>query len=121
MRLTPLTCLLFVTGCGGETTYSAASTSPQKEIGLFRGSPGEEIKLRCGTEELKARIRAGKLVVVVGEGEPSQLEPVQEPRAVPGSGAYGNTRLTFYRVAPEKWELRRSENSSVTTCERPTP
>lgn len=121
MRLTPLSCLFFVTACGGDAIYSPASATPRQEIGLFRGAPGEEVKLRCGSEELKARIRAGKLVVVVGKGEPSQLEPVNEPRAAAGSAAYGNTKLTFYRVAPETWELRKVDDNSTSKCERPVP
>lgn len=121
MRLTTLSCLLFLAACGGEAIYSPASASSREETGLFRGVPGAEVKLRCGSEELKARLRAGKLVVVVGNSEPAQLVPVTEPRAAPGSRAYGNGKLTFYRVAPEAWELRKVDKDSASRCERPAP
>lgn len=121
MRVASLVCFLLVAACGGEAIYSPASAAPPRETGLFRGAPGEEVTLRCGSEELKARIRAGKLVVVVGNGEPAQLDPVSEPRASAGSGAFGNGQLRFYRVAPEAWELKKFEGNTTSRCERPVP
>ena len=120
MRAAFLPFLVLVSACGGETIYSPAAAASRPDIGLFRGANGEEVKLRCGSDELKARIRAGKLVVAVGNDAPVQLERVSELRVTAGP-AYGNGRLTFYRVAPEAWELKKSDTNSTSRCERSTP
>jgi hypothetical protein len=92
-----------ITACGGEQpVHSPSSAAP-----LFRGGQGE-VRLRCGSESLRARLRQGQIAVQVGAGERTVLVPVADPRAESGQ-AYGDGRLTLYKIRDtESWRLARS-------------
>lgn len=87
--------------CGAsEAPVRSASTSPQ----LFRGA-GQEVRLRCGSERLRARLRQGQVLAQVGDGEQRVLVPVDDPRTRPGQ-AYSDGRLTLYKVPDSQtWAL----------------
>lgn len=75
---------------------------------LFR-STSPEVRFRCGSDLLRAKLRGGRLVVQTASGEKAVLSPVSEPRAVPRTPAYGDGRLTLYKLKdPETWALARS-------------
>lgn len=85
------------------TARSAASPDP-----LLR-SAGPEVRFRCGSEVLRAKLRGGRMLVQTANGERAVLTRVTEPRAVPQSPAYGDGRLTLYKVkGPETWALART-------------
>ncbi len=84
--------------------YAAAATDP-----LFR-STGPEIRFRCGSETLRAKLRGGRLVVQSANGERAILLPVTEPRAVPQTPSYGDGRLTLYKIKDSQvWALARTD------------
>ena len=86
-----------------EPAQSAASPDQ-----LLR-SAGPEVRFRCGSDLLRAKLRGGRLVVQTSNGEKAVLTRVTEPRAVPQSPAYGDGRLTLYKVKdPETWALARA-------------
>ncbi len=81
--------------------------SPSSTTQLFRGGQ-TEVRLRCGSESLRARLRQGQVAVQLGTGESATLVPVDDPRAKPGQ-AYGDGRLTLYKVRDaDSWRLARS-------------
>ena len=101
MRLFPLLLLVPFAACGTETPPAqSAPASPQ----LFRGAH-TEVRLRCGSESLRARLRQGRILAQVGAGEEAILVPVDDPRAKSGP-AYSDGKLTLYKV-PEAdgWTL----------------
>ena len=105
MSRTIIIALSFVlAACGpGEPPVHSPSSSTQ----LFRGGQSE-VRLRCGSESLRARLRQGQLAVQVGTGERAVLVPVDDPRA-PSGQAYGDGRLTFYKLSDAgSWRLARS-------------
>ena len=72
-------------------------------------SAGPEIRFRCGSQLLRAKLRGGRLMVRTANGEQAVLTRVTEPRAVPQSPAYGDGRLTLYKVKNrETWALART-------------
>ena len=76
---------------------------------LFR-STGPEVRFRCGSEQLRAKLRNGRLVVQTASGERVILTPVAEPRAVPQTPAYGDGKLTLYKLRePQVWALSRAD------------
>lgn len=86
---------LFValSACGADTPPPATAASGAQ---LFRGA-GHEVRLRCGSERLRARLRQGQVLAQLGDGEATVLVPVDGPRA--GSGqAYSDGRLTLYKL-----------------------
>ncbi len=95
---------LALAACGaGEQPVHSAASAPQ----LFRGGQAE-VRLRCGSESLRARLRQGQLAVQVGSGESAVLVPVDDARAQSGQ-AYGDGRLTLYKVRDaDGWRLARS-------------
>lgn len=89
-------------GAGEPPVHSPSSTTQ-----LFRGGQAE-VRLRCGSESLRARLRQGQLAVQMGTGESATLVPVDDPRAKSGQ-AYGDGRLTLYKVRDaDSWRLARS-------------
>src|SRR5688572_5923249 len=93
MRLFPLLLLVPVAACGAKTPpVQSAPASPQ----LFRGAQ-TEVRLRCGSESLRARLRQGHLHAQVGAGAEAVLVPVDDPRAKSGP-AYSDGKLTLYKV-----------------------
>ncbi|HEV2043244.1 MAG TPA: hypothetical protein VGR05_01065 [Sphingomicrobium sp.] len=82
---------------------SAASPDP-----LLR-STGPEVRFRCGSEVLRAKLRGGRLMVQTANGDRAVLTRVTGPSAVPQSPAYGDGRLTLYKVkGPQSWALART-------------
>ena len=104
MRILLLLAVIGAAACvPHEPAKSAAS--PDK---LLR-SAGPEIRFRCGSELLRAKLRGGRMMVQTANGEKAVLTRVTEPRAVPQSPAYGDGRLTLYKLKkPETWALVRS-------------
>lgn len=100
-RLMIIGVLLPLAACGAtQRPVQTASAAPQ----LFRGG-GQEIRLRCGSERLRARLRQGQVLAQVGESEQRVLVPVDDPRAQPGQ-AYSDGKLTLYKVPDsEAWAL----------------
>ena len=111
-RLSLFALPLALAACGAaETPIQSAPATPQ----LFRGGQGE-VRLRCGSETLRARLRQGQLAVQVGTGESTVLVPVEEPRARSGP-AYGAGKLTLYKLPEaERWMLARSGGEAPAEC-----
>ena len=87
---------------------------------LFR-STGPEVRLRCGSELLRARLRAGRLEVQIANGDRLVLTPIVGPGAVRQGPAYGDGRLTLYKIRdPQIWALSRSDRpgAPVQQCVR---
>lgn len=114
-RVSLLALFLSTAACGAETPpVQSASATPQ----LFRGS-GSEVRLRCGSESLRARLRQGQILAQVGSGESKILVPVDDPRAKSGP-AYSDGTLTLYKVPDaQTWTLAQHE-ASTAEC-RPEP
>ena len=108
---------LALAACGPtQEPVQSASAAPQ----LFRGGQSE-VRLRCGSETLRARLRQGQLLVEVGSGESAVLVPVDDPRAQAGH-AYGDGKLTLFKVHdPENWMLARSDAPGAAECRRESP
>lgn len=105
MRNLILTVLLGLAACAGFVPANAAAATDQ----LLR-SAGPEIRFRCGSETLRAKLRGGRLVVQTATGERAILSPVVEPRAAPRGPAYGDGRLTLYKIKdPQVWALARTD------------
>ena len=84
-----------------------------------RLSSRASIRLRCGSDTLRARLRDGQLLAQVGSGESKVLVPVNDPRASPGD-AYGDGKLTLYKVPEtQSWALA-SGNAAAAEC-KPAP
>ena len=113
-RLALLVLPLALAACGAtQVPVQSASASPQ----MFRGGQSE-VRLRCGSETLRAKLRQGQLLVQVGNGENSVLVPVDDPRAQAGH-AYGDGKLTLFKVRdPEGWRLARADTADVAECRR---
>ncbi len=115
-RVTAIALSFALAACATEAPpVHSASASPQ----LFRGT-GSEVRLRCGSETLRARLRQGQVLAQVGNGESAVLLPVDDPRA--GSGpAWSDGRLTLYKV-PEKdaWALA-GATTAPAECRREAP
>ena len=93
----------------------AAACAPSTPAQLFR-STGPEVRFRCGSDLLRAKLRGGRLVVQTANGEKALLSPISEPRAVPHSPAYGDGRLTLYKLRdPEIWALARTDQPGPPT------
>ena len=105
---------LLLAACGpAAPPVQSASQSPQ----LFRGGQ-TEVRLRCGSDSLRARLSQGQLLVQVGTGESAVLVPVEDPRAQAGQ-AYGDGKLTLYKVRdPESWMLAKSGAPGAAACRR---
>ena len=72
-------------------------------------SAGPEIRFRCGSEVLRAKLRGGRMMVQTANGEQAVLVRVSGPRAVPKAPAYGDGRLTLYKVeGAGSWTLIRA-------------
>ena len=101
MRLSVPALLLALSACGAEPPPVATpSTSAQ----LFRGA-GQEVRLRCGSERLRARLRQGQVLAQIGDGENRVLVPVEDPRA-PSGEAYSDGKLTLYKIPDsQSWAL----------------
>ena len=112
LSLFALPLVLALAACAAaETPIQSAPAAPQ----LFRGGAGE-VRLRCGSESLRARLRQGQLAVQVGTGESTVLVPVDDPRARSGP-AYGDGKLTLYKVPEgERWMLARSGGAAPAEC-----
>lgn len=115
-RVTIPALVLAAAACGAETPpIQAASDSPP----LFRGA-GSEVRLRCGSESLRARLRQGQIVAQTDAGETAVLAPVDDPRAQSGP-AYSDGKLTLYKVPrADNWALARS-GSAGSACTREAP
>lgn len=101
--------------CGNEQPLQSASTASAQ---LFRGG-GSEVRLRCGSESLRARLRQGQILAQVGSGENKILVPVDDPRAKSGP-AYSDGKLTLYKVPDaQTWTLAQHD-ASTAEC-RPEP
>ena len=116
VRVSTLALPLFLLACGpGEQPVQSASAKPQ----LLRGGLSE-VRFRCGSESLRARMRQGPVQVQVGSEQSAVLTPVHDPRAEAGQ-AYGDGKLTLYKVPkPDTWMLARSGSLPPTEC-KPEP
>ncbi len=95
-----------VAAIGHPASLAASSGGGER---LFR-STGPEVRFRCGSEQLRAKLRNGRLVVQTASGERVILTPVAEPRAVPQTPAYGDGKLTLYKLRePQVWALSRAD------------
>lgn len=104
--------LLALSGAAACTSWTPAQ-SAGAPAQLFR-STGPEVRFRCGSDLLRAKLRGGRLMVQTASGEKAVLTPVTEPRAVPRTPAYGDGRLTLYKAKnPETWALARTDRPGV--------
>ena len=112
MKVLPVSALLVaLSACGTETPPPQTPTSATQ---LFRGA-GHEVRLRCGSERLRARLRQGQVLAQIGDGEATVLVPVDDPRAASGQ-AYSDGRLTLYKLPDSPaWALAGSA-SGPTPC-----
>jgi hypothetical protein len=93
-----------------QPPVQSASAAPQ----LFRGA-GQEVRLRCGSERLRARLRQGQVLAQLSEGERRVLVPVDDPRAQPGQ-AYSDGQLTLYKAPDSQaWALA-GQSSGAAQC-----
>ena len=115
-RVTFIALLLATAACRSEAT--PVQTAGETPI-LFRGGGGGEVRLRCGSETLRARLRQGQVLAQVGNDAPAVLAPVEDPRA--GSGpAYSDGQLTLYKVPEaQNWALARGP-ADAAPCTRDT-
>ena len=106
---------LATAACGAETPHvQSAAAAPQ----LFRGG-GSEVRLRCGSESLRARLRQGQILAQVGSGENKILVPVDDPRAKSGP-AYSDGKLTLYKVPEaQTWTLAQHDASTAECSPEP--
>lgn len=89
---------------GFAPVNALAATEP-----LLR-STGPEIRFRCGSETLRAKLRGGRLMVQTANGKRAILSPVSDPRAMPRVPAYGDGRLTLYKIKDSQvWALARTD------------
>jgi membrane-bound inhibitor of C-type lysozyme len=104
---------LALAACGADQApVQSASAQPQ----VFRGGQAE-VRFRCGSESLRARVRQGTVQVQVGSSESATLVPVTDPRAEAGH-AYGDGKLTLYKVGnSETWMLAKSNESRASACQ----
>jgi hypothetical protein len=93
IRFSLLTMCLATAACGAETPPVQSTSS---STSLFRGGAGE-VRLRCGSETIRAKLRAGRLVAQIDGSESRILVPVNDPRAMSGP-AYSDGKLTLYKV-----------------------
>ena len=99
--------LLAVIGGAGWVSHAPAQSAASPDQ-LLR-SAGPEVRFRCGSDVLRAKLRGGRLMVQTANGDKAVLARVTEPRAVPHSPAYGDGRLTLYKLKnPETWALART-------------
>jgi len=107
--------LIPITACGAKTlSAESTATSPQ----LFRGA-GNEVRLRCGSQALRARLRQGQVLAEVGNRESAVLAPVNDPRAAFGP-AYSDGKLTLYKMPDtDSWALASGASGGV-PCTRDT-
>ena len=104
IRFPLLALCMATTACGAPTpaVQNAASTS------LSRGG-GSEVRLRCGSETLRARLSGGRLLTEADSGESKVLVPVDDPRAKSGP-AYSDGKLTLYKVPDaQAWTLAKGD------------
>ena len=93
---------------GGTCVNEGPATSAVVSDQLFR-SAGPEVRFRCGSDLLRAKLRGGRLMVQTANGDRAVLTRVTEPRAEPQSPAYGDGRLTLYKLKnPQTWALARA-------------
>ncbi len=79
---------------------------------LFRGA-GSEVRLRCGSETLRAKLRQGRIVAQVGNGKNAVLTPVDDKRAKSGP-AYSDGKLTLYKAPEaETWTLAKGDTAAM--------
>ncbi len=92
---------LALAACGAsQPPVQSAADAPI----LFRGAHGE-VRFRCGSERLRAKLRQGQILAQVGEGDSRVLVPVDDPRARPGQ-AYSDGKLTLYKLPDsQSWAL----------------
>lgn len=121
MKVRSLVMLALAAATAATPTARVRAAGPDP---LFR-STGPEVRLRCGSEVLRAKLRGGRLVVQTASGERAILVPVAAPRAVPQGQAYGDGRLTLYKLKDlQVWALARTgEAGEPARCtpERRTP
>lgn len=81
------------------------SAAPQ----LARSSGAGEVRLRCGSDRLRAKIRQGQVEVLVGNGNIATLTPL-DGSASASNPTYGDGRLTLYKVRePDGWALAQAD------------
>lgn len=123
MQLRALLLLTVFVGASFVTHKAVQSATTTDR--LFR-STGPEVRFRCGSELIRAKLRGGRLVVRTASGERAFLSPMVGPGAVPQTSAYGDGRLTLYKVRdPQVWALaradRRGEPAQRCTLQRQLP
>lgn len=112
LRIPAAAIAIALAACGSSQEPVQSASAPSQ---LFRGGQGE-VRLRCGSDTLRAKLREGRLVVQLGAGESAVLVPVDDPRAKAGQ-AYGDGKLTLYRMGgPEGWMLARSDGPAAAAC-----
>jgi hypothetical protein len=116
MTRLPIAAFLAIAACGVQPD-TVESTAWQSA--LVRGGTAE-VKLRCGSETLRTRLRQGQIIARKDNGESTILSPVTDSRA--GSGpAYSDGRLTLYKVPDaQSWTLARG-NSPPSDCKASAP
>lgn len=105
MNVRSLVMLALAAATVAASTAAVRAAAPDP---LLR-STGPEVRLRCGSELLRAKLRGGRLVVQTASGERAILVPVTAPRSAPQGRAYGDGRLTLYKLKDvQAWALARS-------------
>ena len=95
---------------GGAACISFAPARSAVSPDQLLRSTGPEVRFRCGSDVLRAKLRGGRLMVQTANGDKAVLTRVTGPRAVPQSPAYGDGRLTLYKVkGPQAWALTRAD------------
>lgn len=102
MRFSLPALFLALSACGNAPPPVETPSSSTAQ--LFRGGGGE-VRLRCGSDRLRARLSQGQIVARVDGGDSKVLVPVEDPRAQSGQ-AYSDGSLTLYKLPrSESWAL----------------
>jgi hypothetical protein len=109
LRLALTIIVTSLAACSSETPPIASTPiSPQ----LFRGTQSE-VRLRCGSRALRARLRQGQIIAQLGSGEERVLAPVSDPRSSSGP-AYSDGQLTLYKVRDgNAWALAQVDSATA--------
>ena len=109
IRFSLLTMCVAAAACAAATSPVQSASS---STSLFRGGAGE-VRLRCGSETIRAKLRAGRLVAQIGASESQVLVPVDDPRAESGP-AYSDGKLTLYKVPDANaWALAKGDTAAA--------
>jgi GGDEF domain-containing protein len=101
-------------------TFAARGAAVPPVQGTISAPAGADVRLRCGSETLRAKLRDGRMLAQLGTGEVAVLAPVKNPRRK-SSEAYSDGKLTLYKAPDAKsWTVAQA-GKAVTTCRPDAP